>query len=471
MKNSSLLWYRLDLRVHDNEALYEAIRWNNEVIPVYVFDPRLFKGKSRFGNKRVHPQRATFLLDAISALRSTWREMGSDLIVRIGHPEQVIFDLAREFKTSMVFCNRERTRDEVLVQDSLEQNLWTIGQEMRFTRGKMLYYTQDLPFPVTHTPDNFTAFRKELERIIPVRAMLPMPDSISPIMQTFDPGDIPTLSQLGYAENSQKDETIFKGGEQEGIKRMKDYIWAGEGLKKYRNKDNTVSDPLFTSMLSPWLSMGCVSPKAVYHEIKSYESIRGSNESTQSLITELLRRDHCRLIAKKYGNRIFQRGGISQKISETSQEEKYLFKIWKEGRLGIPLIDASMKALSSTGFLPYPLRSACAQFLIHSLKVNWLRGADWYEANLIDYDPASNWVNWMVLAGLLPDGGEEKPVSMNFLNKKYDPQGKYIRAWLPALKNIPDSKIFHPESLSNEEQEVYNFIPGKQYPKPVIAVI
>jgi deoxyribodipyrimidine photo-lyase len=89
---------------------------------------------------------------------------------------------------------------------------------------------------------------------------------------------------------------------------LKEYIWAGEGLKKYRSKDNTVSDPLYSSMLSPWLSMGCVSPKAVYHEIKSYESIQGTNEGTQSLITELLRRDHSRLIAKKIWQPYFSTG-------------------------------------------------------------------------------------------------------------------------------------------------------------------
>lgn len=470
MKNKSLLWYRQDLRIHDNEALYEALRWNNEVIPVFVFDSRLFRGYSRFGNRRIHPLRAKFIIESIIALRETWREMGSDLIVRVGPPEQVVFELAKEFKTSMVFCNRERTRDEVNIQDQLEQNLWTIGQEMRFTRGKMLYYTQDLPFPVTHTPDNFTIFRKELERIVPVRAALPMPDSISPIIQSFDPGTIPSLQQLGYTSELTDVVSIFKGGEQEGLKRLKEYIWAGDGLRKYKSRENYISDPLFSSMFSPWLSMGCISPKAVYHEIKSYESIRGSNEGTQSLITELLRRDHCRLIAKKYGNKIFLRGGITQKKHDSNPEEKYVFKIWQQGRLGIPLIDASMTALAKTGFLPFPLRNACAQFLIHSLKVNWQRGADWYEANLIDYDPASNWVNWMALAGLLPDTIEEKPVSINFLNKKYDPHGKFIREWLPSLNNIPESKIFHPETLTDEEQAMYGFKPGKHYPRPVVGV-
>ncbi len=466
MKNKSLLWYRQDLRLHDNEALYEAIRWNSEVIPVYVFDPRAFNAGSRFGHTRMHLHRAQFIIDAVTALRWSLRALGSDLIVRVGYPENVLFDLAKEFKTSVVFCNRERTRDEVLVQDRLERNLWTIGQEMWYARGKMLYYTQDLPFPVTHTPDNFSAFRKELERIVPVRTLLPTPDALIPIFQPYDPGSIPSIEVLGLKPTEAP--SLFLGGEEEGIKKLKDYVWSDSGLRKFRTKDNFVSDPLFSSKLSPWLSQGCLSPKMVYHEIKSYESIHGSNEGSQKMTTALIRRDYCRLLAKKYGDKIFLRGGISQKPIESPSEEQFLFKLWKEGRLGIPLIDASMKALAATGYLPFPLRSVAAQFLVYSLKVNWQLGADWYESNLIDYDPASNWINWQSLAGLIPDTHEEKPVSLGFIAKKYDPQGRFIRHWIKALEHIPENKIFHPELLDEQDQKRYNFIPGKHYPKPIV---
>ena len=95
MKNRSILWYRQDLRIHDNEALYEAARWNNEVLPVYIFDPRVFKGKSRFGHRRMHPLRAQFIIESIEALRKAWTEMGAELIVRVGKPEYEIFLLAR----------------------------------------------------------------------------------------------------------------------------------------------------------------------------------------------------------------------------------------------------------------------------------------------------------------------------------------------------------------------------------------
>ncbi len=468
MKNRSILWYRQDLRLHDNEALYEALRWNSEVIPVYVFDIRVFTSISSYGQRRMPAKRAKFIIDSVVNLRKTWQKIGSDLLVRIGNPEEIIFNLAKEFKTDVVFCNRERTRDEVTIQDKLEQNLWTIGQEMRFTRGKMLYYTQDLPFPVTHTPNNFSTFKKELERIVPVRQILPYPDSVSPILQAFEPGDIPTLTELKYSEAEIGVVSILHGGEDQGLKNLKEYIWSPQGLEKYRTKEKLFSSPMFSSGLSPWLAQGCISPKMVYHEIKSFESIHGINDNTQSMITELMRRDYCRLIAKKYSEKIFEPGGVIGKTTDQpNKEEDYLFKIWKEGRTGVPVIDAAMKSLATTGYLAYPLRVASALYLINSLKVHWRRGADWFESNLIDYDVATNWVNWMLLAGLLPEAQEEKFMSNDYLSKKYDPQGEFIKKWIPALKEIPANKIYHPELLDLNEQKQFNLTLGKEYPRPV----
>ncbi len=467
LKNRSILWYRQDLRMHDNEALHEAARFGHQVIPVYVFDARIFQGISRFGHPRMHPLRARFIVESVKALRQSWRDMGGDLIVRAGKPEEIIFSLAGEFKTSMVYCNRERTRDEVRVQDKLERNLWSIGQEMRCTRGKMLYYTQDLPFPVPHTPDHFPAFRKELERVIPVRPMLDIPDTTPVPIRPADAGEIPEPEdfRLGLERGL---EPLFNGGEKEGIRKLKEYIWSDGGLKRYRAKDNFLNNALFSSSLSPWLAQGCLSPKMVYHEVKSYESIFRPGEASQNLLTELVRRDYCRLITNKYGDRVFQRGGILKKPVPHVRDETYLFNLWKEGRTGVPLVDAAMKALRATGYLPHPLREAVGRFLVSSLKVNWQLGADWFEANLVDYDAASNWVNWLFLAGQMPESGEERAVSLAYLAKKYDPSGHFIRKWLKELDPLPDSKILHPESLSKEEQVKYGFTPGKNYPRPII---
>ena len=146
----AILWFRNDLRLHDNEALVDALQLNSEVIPVYVMDPRLFEGKTPLGFAKLGEFRRKFLLESLHNLRGQFRSKGAELYIREGLPEEIIPQMAQELKTSSVYCNRERTTEEVYVQDQMEKNLWSIGQEMRYYRGKMLYHTADLPFPVTH---------------------------------------------------------------------------------------------------------------------------------------------------------------------------------------------------------------------------------------------------------------------------------------------------------------------------------
>jgi deoxyribodipyrimidine photo-lyase len=171
-KNRGIIWFRQDLRLHDNEALRDASLAVEEIVPICVFDERLYNTTTKYGFKKTDVFRASFILEAVHDLRTNLRSRGSDLIVRFGKPEEILLELAGQLKSSYVFCNRERTQEELDVQDDLENNLWTIGQEVRYSRGKMLYYTADLPFPVTHTPDKFSAFRKEVEKIVSVRQPL-----------------------------------------------------------------------------------------------------------------------------------------------------------------------------------------------------------------------------------------------------------------------------------------------------------
>ena len=161
LRERVIVWFRQDLRLHDNEALFEAIRQSKEVIPVFVLDERQIFGKTSFEFPKIGKFRMKFLLESIEDLRSNLKKLGSDLIVRVGHTENILINIANQTKATAVYCNRERTEEEVKVQDNLEKLLWQEGKELLYFRGKMLYYTADLPFPVTHTPDIFSQFRNE----------------------------------------------------------------------------------------------------------------------------------------------------------------------------------------------------------------------------------------------------------------------------------------------------------------------
>ncbi len=464
MKRRAIVWFRQDLRLHDNEALITAYRMAEEVIPIYIFDERVFLGETRFGFPKTGRHRAQFILESVTDLRQNIQKLGGNLLVRIGRPEGILAEMAQQLKVSWVICNRERTHEEVLVQDGLEQKLWGVGVELLYTRGKMLYHTQDLPVPVQHTPDVFTQFRKETELITAVREPLPSPTAIPPLPPNLEPGEMPTLMQLGHTETGKDPRAALdiKGGETEALRRLRHYFWEKEGVSQYKETRNGLLGPDYSSKFSPWLAQGCLSPKYIFHELKRYERERVSNESTYWLFFELLWRDFFRLMGKKYGNRIFKKGGVQGKDLRQLKNNREMFKVWAEGRTGVPFVDANMRELASTGWMSNRGRQNVASFLVRDLKVNWQMGAEYFESQLIDYDPCSNWGNWNYVAGVGSDPREDRYFNILTQAKNYDPQGAYVRLWCPELLDISAEKIHRPDLLSTVERN--------GYPKAVVRI-
>lgn len=454
----SILWFRNDLRIHDNEALVDALAHNEEIIPLYVIDPRVSDGKTAFGFDKMGPFRRKILAESLADLRDSCRDLGSELYIREGLPEKVIPQLARQCKTHYVYCNRERTAEEVFVQDNLEQALWTIGQEMRYYRGKMLYYTADLPFPITHCPDNFTAFRKEVERFVPIREPLSSPEMIKPLSLDLDKGE-----NIAYTDNGY--ENFFKGGEQEALKQLKYYLWDSDLVSNYKESRNGLLGRDYSSKFSAHLSMGTLSPKLVYYEIKKYEKEVVENKSTYWLIFELLWRDFFRFMGKKHGNKIFQKGG-SKGVESDLYDNEVLFQKWVDGSTGIPFVDANMKELNQTGYMSNRGRQNAASFLVKDMKINWIWGAEYFESMLVDYDPCSNYGNWNYIAGVGSDPREDRYFNIPLQAKKYDPHGEYIRHWLPELKDAPLAFLFNPIKFDKTHKSTYT----KNYPQPCLDI-
>lgn len=433
-KKIAVVWFRNDLRLHDNEALTEALRRADVIVPVYIIDDRLFQGKTRFGFRKTGVFRARFLLESVQDLRKSFHTLGTELLVRSGKPELIIPEIARELKATWVYCNRERTREEVEVQDALEKQLWASGLELIYCRGKMLYHTTDLPFPVNQTPEIFTQYRKEVERQTQVRAPLPRPEGpLAPFSTTLAAGKIPSLEELGYEEPEQDDRAVltFEGGESAGLARLQYYLWETDLIKAYKETRNGLLGGDYSSKFSPWLACGCLSPKQIYQELKRYEAQRGANESTYWLFFELLWRDYFRLVAKKHGNKIFLAGGIKGEKNPKLRNDFKNLERWTQARTGVPFIDANMKELALTGFMSNRGRQNVASYLVNDLKVNWQMGAEYFESMLLDYDPASNWGNWNYVAGVGNDPRENRYFNPKTQAERYDPQGVYVRHWLP----------------------------------------
>jgi deoxyribodipyrimidine photo-lyase len=185
----------------------------------------------------------------------------------------------------------------------------------------------------------------------------------------------------------------------------------------------------YSSRLSPWLALGNVSARTVFDYIVKYESEVVSNESTYWLIFELLWRDFFQLQLHIHGDAFFQRKGIQGKEIRFSQNDKVFWK-WANGETGDELVDANMRELNTTGWMSNRGRQNVASYLIHDLSIDWRWGAAYLESRLIDYDPASNYGNWMYIAGVGNDPRPSRKFNTKGQAERYDTEGTYRKLWL-----------------------------------------
>ncbi len=465
-----LMWFRNDLRVQDNETLLRATESSKTLIPIYIFDERQF-GTTRFGFKKTGAFRAKFLLESVADLRTSLQAVGSDLVVRIGKPEVIIPELAQEVSAEAVYFSDESTDEELTVERHLKRALHERAIKFHTFWQSTLYHKNDLPFSPEKLPDVFTTFRKQVEKLCKVRPTFPAPKKLNPLPETVQAGELPTLAQLGLNEPStdQRAVLLFKGGEREALKRLDEYFWSSDSLRRYKETRNGLLGANYSSKFSAWLANGSISPRTIYEEVRRYEHERIANDSTYWLIFELLWRDYFRFLSLKYGNRLFKRGGIKNQPLALSQDEAK-FQAWAEGKTGVPFIDANMRELSATGFMSNRGRQNVASFLVKDLKWEWRMGAEWFESLLIDYDVASNYGNWNYVAGIGNDPREDRYFNPLRQAAMYDPNGDYVRHWIPELRQVPAPLIHEPHKLSPIESSLYGVALGTSYPRPIVKL-
>lgn len=451
-----LVWFRKDLRIHDNEILTEAVRKGNKIIPVYCFDPRHFELTS-FKTLKTGAIRAQFLIESVSDLRQSFQKAGGDLIIRLGKPEIILPELVAQYNVHEVYHHREVASEETGVSALVEDALWKLKINLKHFIGHTLYHKEELPFPINNIPDVFSNFRKKIERDSSVRPCFDAPGEMT-FPENMDSGDLPSLTDLGFENPIEIDERSvmkFRGGETEALKRLQDYFWTTNSVKTYKQTRNGLIGADYSSKFSAWIAMGCLSPREVYWEIKKYEQSHGSSDSTYALYLELLWRDYFRYMFKKYGNKFFQKAGFKGLAPEEGENQDEYFELWKKGETGIPFVDANMRELNATGFMSNRGRQNVASFLVKDLKVNWMRGAAYFEEKLIDYCPANNWGNWAYIAGVGNDPREYRYFNVLKQAMDYDSQGEYVKLWFPELAPLNAASIHQPWKISEEERAEY----------------
>ncbi len=469
---TALLWFRNDLRLDDHEALHDlCARHHDQVIPVYCVDPRHFE-ETELGYRKTGAFRARFLLEALHDLRERLRDLGADLVVRHGKPEVELIELAQATGATEVGFFEEVTTEEMEVEEGVRQAFETSSLHATGYWGATLYHVGDVPFYIEDLPDVFTHFRKKVEKGASIRSLFDEPATLASLPQGCDPGSLPTLAELGFHDELEADDRgvlDFVGGESAALARIEHYFFEADELRRYKETRNGLIGANYSSKLSPWLALGCVSPRRVFVEVKRYERERVSNSSTYWMIFELIWRDYFRFLAMREGAQLFKLAGV-QHTSYRWRRDRAQFERWVRGETGVPFVDANMRELAQTGFMSNRGRQNVASYLAKELEIDWRWGASYFESMLLDYDPCSNWGNWQYVSGV---GNDPRDRKFNVVKQgeRYDPDGKYIRRWLPELEALSKGAVHAPWSYGDRElKRRFDVQLGVDYPRPLTAM-
>jgi len=401
-----LVWFRNDLRLHDNEILIEAIDKGSFVIPLYCFDPRYFT-KNKFNHLNTGNKRAQFIIESVQNLKDNLRRIGGDLLVFEGLPEEIIPVIAAKYEVDEVYHHREVASRETQISELVEAALWEQKINLKHFIGHTLYHKEDLPFPIRDIPASFNVFKKKIERESTVRGALPSP-SIIRIPPHLEKSTIPTLVDLGFDEVDIAHKKLI-GGEDEGIRLLAKILDPSyQGFNDY-------------TLLSPYIANGCLSPIHLYHQLNN--SLLHQNKSRFNKInTRLLWRDYFRFMLKKYPNIYFKINAAAKtpKYSSLSNDEE---NAWKTGATGEKVIDLAINLLIQTGNLPYFLREILASYLLEEQHINWLNGASFFEEHLLDFNPSTEYGYWAHVAGVGTSEKDNVKLSWRELVSKYYPKG------------------------------------------------
>lgn len=287
------------------------------VLPVYCFDPRDY-GKSSSGFDKTGPYRATFVIESVADLRKNLRSRGSDLVVRIGKPETVLVELAREIGADAIYMHREVSNEEIKTEDKIEAAMKEEGVEIKYSWGSTLFHVDDLPFKLEEMPTNYGGFKEKVKGL-KIRETIAALDQLKgfPSRGDVEPGEVPSLVDLGLnpvATMSHDGKAAangsLTGGETEALQKLTKFAAECRAQPPKGSKNDSIYGANFSCKISPWLTMGCLSPRSMFDELKknmsrtisaaSSENDDNSAVGTNWLMYELMWRDFFRFITKKY---------------------------------------------------------------------------------------------------------------------------------------------------------------------------
>lgn len=465
--DKSLVWFRRDLRVLDHAALYQALAHSRQVFCVFVFDQDILNVLPR------QDRRVEFIHACVTELDDELRKLGGGLIVRHASAAQEIPALAAALGVNAVFANRDYEPQAIERDLAVATRLKADDRVFVDLKDQVIFEKDEVVSQSGKPYSVFTPYKNAWLRKL---ALLADSGSESPLHPYFidsfgarlapcGAAAMPSLSELGFEKTNLKSLHIPTG--MSGAQKLLD-----DFLDRIDTYDVTRDYPSLKgpSYLSTHLRFGTIS---IRYLVKfAYDIVRMKNSPGASVwLSELIWRDFYFMILHAHpyvAERAFK-PAYDQICWESGAAAEKLFAAWCEGKTGYPLVDAAMAQLNTTGYMHNRLRMITACFLIKDLGIDWRRGERYFSEKLNDFDMAANNGGWQWAAS---SGCDAQPYFRIFnpvtQSIKFDPEGKFIRRYLPQLGNLSDKAIHAPWLAPSSELRAAGIELGNNYPAPLV---
>jgi deoxyribodipyrimidine photo-lyase len=466
----SLVWFRRDLRLFDHAALHHALKRSKAVFCVFVFD------KAILDTLPADDRRVAFIHATLLEIDLELRKMGSALIVVHDDAVTAVPRLTVQLDAKAVFTNRDYEPVAKKRDDQVAQALQTQGCRLLSFKDQVIFETNEIlslagrPFSV------FTPYKKAwLKRLMPepgrtIDDLLPYP--IKPYADRFArfpfpiTTHVPSLEEIGFraAKGGERGIAAGMSGATEALDAFAARMACYEHARDFPALDGT-------SRLSAHLRFGTISIRAVVQcAVDSIRSGEGENGAT-TWLSELIWREFFSMILHHHPHVATQafKPEYDRIAWETGEQAEGIFQAWSSGRTGYPLVDAAMLQLNQTGFMHNRLRMVSASFLVKDLGIDWRWGERYFAEKLLDFDLASNNGGWQWVAS---SGCDAQPYFRIFnpvtQSQRFDPEGTFIRRYLPPLNPLSAKEIHAPWMLSPFRLQHAGIDLDRDYPGPLV---
>jgi deoxyribodipyrimidine photo-lyase len=473
--DAALVWFRRDLRADDHAALHHALKAARAVWCAFVFDTEILDGLPR-ADRRVE-----FILASVRELSADLAALGRSqgiegvrLVVRHAPAADEIVRLARALHAQAVYANHDDEPAAVARDARVRGRLADLGIALHTSKDHVVFERDEVlaasgaPYAV-YTPYRAAWLAKLEPYFLKAYAIERHAGALAPVPDGTG-GEVPTLEALGFAPTNLRELPIPTGSR--GARALLDDFLGRIDAYDVARDYPAVKGP---SYLSVHLRFGTLSiraaARAAVERIEMARAQRRDANGAQAWLSELIWRDFYHQLLQHHPQIAHHalQPAYDRIRWEHGKAADAHFEAWSEGRTGYPLVDAAMAQINQTGWMHNRLRMLTASFLVKDLGIDWRRGERAFAQKLLDYDLAANVGGWQWAAST---GSDAQPWFRIFnpvtQSRRFDPEGRFIRRYLPQIARLPDAVLHAPWTANPVELDAAGVLPGRDYPERIV---